>query len=152
MSMSIPEGLKPLPVPPNYMRAAERRQLLEMTGPMGRPAGDLRSAARIIEQSPVATRFLESRDHYDVGDDLKRQVGDWTDANPNPQARADAAYDLDKVLRFIDNVDDRTLNGSDSRNGHIDGFSDYGYSSLDNSEARLLSRFAQNGYEVLRRL
>lgn len=152
MSMSIPAGLKPLPVPPNYMRARERRQVLEMTGPLGRPAGDDRSAGSIIEQSPVVTRFLRSRDHYAVGDNLKRQVGDWTDANPDPQARANAAYDLDKVLRFIDNVDDRSLNGSDSRNGVIDGFRDDGYSSLDNSEARLLSRFAQNGYEVLRRL
>jgi hypothetical protein len=134
------------------MPAEERSQVLEMTGPIGRPAGDHRSADRIIEQSPVATRFLQSRDHYEVGDNLKRQVGDWTDANPDPEARANAAYDLDKVLRFIDNVDERSLNGSDSHNGRIDGFRDTGHSSLDNSEARLLSRFAQNGYEVLRRL
>ncbi|WP_235864759.1 hypothetical protein [Pseudomonas costantinii] len=97
-------------------------------------------------------RFLEGRDHYEVGDELKMQVGDWTDANPDPKARADAAYHLDKVLRFLDNVDDRTLNGSHSRNGYIDGFSDDGYGTVDNSEASLLKAFSRKGYEVLRRL
>ncbi|NVZ23364.1 hypothetical protein HX794_27295 [Pseudomonas costantinii] len=123
-----------------------------MTGPTGRPAMDHRSAERIIEQSSVMRRFLEGRDHYEVGDELKMQVGDWTDANPDPKARADAAYHLDKVLRFLDNVDDRTLNGSHSRNGYIDGFSDDGYGTVDNSEASLLKAFSRKGYEVLRRL
>ncbi|WP_256262172.1 hypothetical protein [Pseudomonas costantinii] len=97
-------------------------------------------------------RFLEGRDHYEVGDELKMQVGDWTDANPDLKARADAAYNLDKVLRFLDNVDDRTLSGSHSRNGYIDGFSDDGYGTVDNSEASLLKAFSRKGYEVLRRL
>ncbi|OIN46605.1 hypothetical protein BFL40_26865 [Pseudomonas costantinii] len=134
------------------MRAAEQEQVREMTGPTGRPAMDHRSAERIIEQSSVMRRFLEGRDHYEVGDELKMQVGDWTDANPDPKARADAAYHLDKVLRFLDNVDDRTLNGSHSRNGYIDGFSDDGYGTVDNSEASLLKAFSRKGYEVLRRL
>ncbi|NVZ72858.1 hypothetical protein HX791_27270 [Pseudomonas costantinii] len=123
-----------------------------MTGPTGRPAMDHRSAERIIEQSSVMRRFLEGRDHYEVGDELKMQVGDWTDANPDLKARADAAYNLDKVLRFLDNVDDRTLSGSHSRNGYIDGFSDDGYGTVDNSEASLLKAFSRKGYEVLRRL
>ncbi|QHD07356.1 hypothetical protein PspR76_17175 [Pseudomonas sp. R76] len=134
------------------MRAAEQNQVREMTGPMGRPSGDHRSAERIIEQSSVMKRFLEGRDHYHVGEDLKKQVGDWTDANPDPQARADAAYDLDKVLRFIDNVDDRTLNASHSRNGYIDGFSEDGFGNRDNSEASLLQQFSWHGYETLRHL
>ena len=78
-------------------------------------------------------------------DDLKRQVGDWSGANPNPQTRADAAYDLDKVLRFIDNLDDRQLNASHSRNGKIDG-----YDTLENSEASVLKEFSDKGYPVLR--
>ncbi len=150
MTVSLYPGIKPLPVPPNYMRAIERDQIREMSAPTGRPNGDHRSADRIIEQSRVLTRFLESRDHYEIGDDLKQQVGDWTDANPDPSAKANAACDLDRVLRFIDNIDNRTLNGSDYRNGKIDGFRDYGYSSLNNSEARLLSDFARHGYAVLR--
>ena len=85
-------------------------------------------------------------------DDLKRQVGDWSGANPNPQTRADAAYDLDKVLRFIDNLDDRYLNGSHSRNGKIDGFASNGYSLLDNSEVSVLKAFSDKGYPVLRHL
>lgn len=147
-----PSGFNPSPVPPNYMRAAEQNQVREMTGPMGRPAGDHRLAERVIEQSTVIQRFLEGRDHYQMGDDLKKQVGDWTDANPNPQTRADAAYDLDKVLRFIDNVDDRTLNASNSRNGYIDGFSKSGFGNVDNSEASLLQQFSRHGYETLRSL
>ncbi|WP_339497588.1 hypothetical protein [Pseudomonas sp. EA_15y_Pfl1_P101] len=141
-----------LPIPPHYMRAAEQKQVRKMTGPMGRPSGDLRSADRIIEQSPVLKHFLDNRDNYHLLDDLKMQVGDWTTANPGPEARANAAYDLDKVLRFIDNLDDRSLNASHSRNGQIDGFSSNGYSTLDNSEASLLKEFSHKGYSVLRRL
>ncbi|WP_248751708.1 hypothetical protein [Pseudomonas sp. MWU15-20650] len=152
MNNAIPAHLIKLPVPPHYMRAAEQNHVRKMTHPEGRPAGDHRSAERIIEQSPIMSRFLEGRDHYEVGDDLKRQVGDWTSANPDPEARANAAYDLDKVLRFIDNVDDRTLNGSHSRNGHIDGFAEYGYGTVHNSEASLLKAFSRNGYEALRYL
>jgi hypothetical protein len=134
------------------MRAAEQKQVREMNGPMGRPAGDHRSAERIIEQSPVLKHFLENRDNYHLLDELKMQVGDWSAANPDPDARANAAYDLDKVLRFIDNVDDRTLNGSCTRNGFIDGFASNGYGTVNNSEASLLKDFSYKGYEVLRRL
>ena len=152
MNTSVLASRAQFPTPPNYMRADEQQQVRDMTGPIGRPAGDHRSAERIIEQSGVIRRFLEDRDHYDIGDELKMQVGDWTDANPDPEARADAAYDLDKVLRFIDNADDRTLNGSTSRNGRIDGFDFDGYRTVDNSEASLLKAFSRKGYEVLRQL
>ncbi len=145
-------GLKKLPMPPNYMQASEQKQVRQMTGPVGRPAGDHRSADRIFEQSPVLKQFLDSRDHYDVGDELKMQVGDWSTVNPDPDARANAAYDLDKVLRFIDNLDDRPLNGSHSRNGKIDGFFNDGYNILPHSEASVLKAFSQKGYEVLRHL
>jgi hypothetical protein len=150
MKTTNPSNLAPLPVPPNYMREAEKAQVEDMTGPMGRPAGDHRSADRIIEQSPELQDFLDNRDNYSLIDDLKRQVGDWSGANPNPQTRADAAYDLDKVLRFIDNLDDRQLNASQSRNGKIDGFADDGYNTLENSEASVLKEFSDKGYPVLR--
>lgn len=142
--------LTPLPVPPNYMRADEQKQVREMNGPMGRHVGDHRSADRIIEQSPVLKSFLDNRDNYLLIDDLKRNVGDWDSATP--EVRANAIYDLDKVLRFIDNLDDRYLNGSHSRNGKIDGFASNGYSRLDNSEASLLKAFSDKGYPVLRHL
>lgn len=152
--MHMPASTTPgqLPVPPHYMRAAEQQQVREMTGPMGRPAGDHRSADRIIEQSPVLQQFLDNRDHYHVLDELKMQVGDWTTANPEPAARANAAYDLDKVLRFLDNLDDRQLNASHSRNGKVDGVASDGYSTLDNSEASLLQAFSRKGYAALRHL
>ena len=69
-----------LHIPPNYMRVAEQQQIREMTGPMGRPTGDHRTAERIIEQSPILRHFLDNRYNYHLLDDLKRQVGDWTEA------------------------------------------------------------------------
>lgn len=152
MNMSAPSNTMQLPIPPHYMRAAEQKQVREMTSPMGRPAGDHRSADRIIEQSPVLKHFLDNRDNYHLLNDLKRQVGDWTEANPAPEARANATYDLGKVLRFLDNLDDRPLSGSHSRNGKIDGITRNGYSPVDNSEACLLQAFSLKGYEVLRHL
>lgn len=152
MSTITPEGIKPLPVPPNYMRVNEQKHVREMEGPTVRPAGDHRSAEQIIEQSRVLMSFLESRDHYPVSDDLKRQVGNWDSTNPDPDARANAAYNLDKVLRFIDNVDDGNLSGSTTRNGRIDGFYDDGYGVVRNSEASLLKDFSTGGYDVLRYL
>ncbi|NWC92729.1 hypothetical protein HX855_11685 [Pseudomonas sp. IPO3778] len=119
-----------------------------MTRPAGRPAGDHRTAEQIIEQSSLLRRFLYSSDHFNVVDDLKRVVGDWTEINPDPHARAHAAYHLDKVMRFIDNLN--PMSASDTRNGVIDGFSDYGYGTQDNSEARLFSEFSNRGYTVLR--
>ena len=152
MSVSVPPRLAHLPIPPNYMRAVEQKQVREMYAPLDRPAGDLRSAQQIIDQSPVMTHFLQGRDSYAIADDLKQQVGDWTPSNADPDARADAAYNLEKVLQFLDNLDDRTLNGSHARNGRIDGFFNDGYSTLDNSEASRLKAFSFKGYEVLRHL
>ena len=149
MKINLPPGVRPLPIPPNYMRVAERGEVRQMSGPMGRPAGDHRSAERIIEQSPVLKNYLDSRDSPQLVVDLKRHVGDWTEANPDPDARANAAYDLEKVLRYIDNLDESRLNGSEERNGKIDGFSELGVVILHNSEADRLDQFAREGYSVL---
>ncbi|WP_314384469.1 hypothetical protein [Pseudomonas brenneri] len=149
MKINLPPGVRPLPIPPNYMRVAERGEVRQMSGPMGRPAGDHRSAERIIEQSPVLKNYLDSRDSPQLVLDLKRHVGDWTEANPDPDARANAAYDLEKVLRYIDNLDESRLNGSEERNGKIDGFSELGVVILHNSEADRLDQFAREGYSVL---
>ena len=139
----------PLPIPPNYMRVAEQREVRQLTGPMGRPAGDHRSAERIIEQSAVLKDYVDGNDRWQLDRDLKRHLGDWTQANLDPDARANAAYDLDKVLRFIDNLDECKLDGSEERNGKIDGFSERGVVILHNSEADRLDQFARKGYSVL---
>ena len=139
----------PLPLPPNYMRVAERREVRQLNGPAGRPAGDHRSAERIIEQSPVLKDFLEGNDRFQVDVDLKRHLGDWTQSNTDPEARADAIYNLEKVLRFIDNLDEDKLKGSEERNGKIDGFSDLGVTILHDSEADRLDQFARQGYQAL---
>ena len=77
-------------------------------------------------------------------------MGDWSAANQDPDSRADATYNLDKVLRFIDNVDDLKLSASHSRNGVLDGFSNHGYAIHPDSEASLLKAFSLRGYEALR--
>ena len=139
----------PLPLPPNYMRVAEQREVRQLNGPTGRPAGDHRSAERIIEQSPVLRDFLEGNDRFQVDVDLKRHLGDWTQSNTDPETRADATYNLEKVLRFIDNLDEDKLKGSEERNGKIDGFSDLGVTILHDSEADRLDQFARQGYQAL---
>ncbi|WP_248732659.1 hypothetical protein [Pseudomonas sp. MWU13-2517] len=150
MTIYSPAHPGPLPTPPNYMRAEEQKKLREMTAPMGRPDGDHRSADVIIEQSPILNEFLGNRDNYHLLDELMAQVGDWTPANKDPEARANAAYNLEQVLRFIDNLDDRCLNDSHSRNGKIDGLSGTGYRIAPNSEASVLEDFARKGYPALR--
>ncbi|WP_262387656.1 hypothetical protein [Pseudomonas gessardii] len=139
----------PLPIPPNYMRVAEQREVRQLAGPMGRPAGDHRSAQKIIEQSTVLKDFLDGHHRWQLEHDLKQHVGDWTQANPDPESRANAAYDLERVLRFIDNLDERKLDGSDERNGKIDGFFERGVIILHNSEADCLDQFAREGYAAL---
>lgn len=149
---NAPSHLKPLPVPPNYLCQAEKNQVLDMQGTKGRPAGDHVSADRILEQSRVLSDFLDNRNNWHLIDELKMQVGDWSTANPDPEARANAMYDLDKVLRFIDNLDDRQLENSNSRNGRIDGFASNGYGILNHSELAVLKAFSLKGYDVLRNL
>ena len=147
-----PSDVRPLRVPLHYMCFKEQQQIRQMNQPLGRPAGDHRSAESIIEQSPLIQSVLKHTGNYSLYDPLKRQVGDWTDANPDPEARANAAYDLDKVLRFIDNADDELLQDSTTRNGNIDGFYNYGFRIVENSEASLLRTFASEGYYSLRYL
>jgi len=132
------------------MRIAEREAVRAMTGPMGRQTDDQRSAQKIIEQSAVLRDYLGGDDHWQLDVDLKRDVGDWTENNPAPDSRANAAYNLDKVLRLIDNLDEDTLIGSEERNGKIDGFSERGVAIQKDSEADRLDKFARNGYEALR--
>lgn len=147
-----PASLQPLPTPPNYMHAALHNQVREMKYPAPLPDRDHRSAEQMVDQSPVLHLFMNSNDYFEVSDELKMQLGDWSEANTNPKCRAQAMYNLDLVLRFIDNLDDRQLNASQSRNGVVDGFSHYGYTVQPNSEASVLKAFARKGYEVFRHI
>ncbi|ARB27584.1 hypothetical protein HX787_00205 [Pseudomonas tolaasii] len=147
--------IHPLPVPPHYFTGEDRTEnnwLQAPTAQQGRPPGDQRNARQIINANPALKNLLKRRDSYPTTDLLKRQVGDWTSANPNAQKRADAAYDLARVLNYIDNVNDRKVGNSESRDGKINGFHNAGHSTRKNSEARLLVAFAEKGYEVLANL
>ncbi len=148
MCTSVTSDLKLLPVPPNYLRRNERQHIREMNGPITRPAGDHRSADRIIEQSHILESLYRSNAHV-FDDDLKERVGDWTHRSPDPEARADAAFTLDKVLRFIDHY-----GNADTRwNAQIDGFTKWEYFDVaPQSEASVLEQFAYNGWGVLHAL
>ncbi|WDU65258.1 hypothetical protein LRS56_12860 [Pseudomonas poae] len=148
MDTSIVFGLKLLLVPPNYVRRDERQHIRDMNGPITRPAGDHRSADMIIEQSLILEGFYRSNAHV-FDDHLKEQVGDWTHRNQDPEARADAAFTLEKVLRFIDHY-----GNSETRwNAQIDGFTKWEYFDVaPQSEASVLEQFAYHGWDVLHAL
>ncbi|MCF5705747.1 hypothetical protein GIV19_00415 [Pseudomonas syringae] len=113
----------------------------------GRPEGDTRTAEQILEDNPILKNLGYQKD-------IKRteayaRIGDWSENNPDPQSRADAAYNAAKVLNWINSsdqadgqarqcVDDSDLQGithdGDARHGTEAGnwkdFVEKGYSAL----------------------
>lgn len=130
----------------------ENNWLAVPAAPEEPPFADRRSARQIINANPGLKHLLRRRDSYPVTDLLKRQLGDWTSANPDAKARAHAAYNLARVINVLDNVNDRRVGNSERHDGKINGFYNAGYSTRKNSEARLLVAFAQDGYDVLQSL
>jgi hypothetical protein len=113
----------------------------------GRPPGDHRSAEEIINSSPVAKNLGNQKDIK--REELKKQVGDWTSDNPDPEARADAAYNLVQVLEYIDSslsADGRDR-GEEANNGDITGITKDG-DARHGTEAGLLKDFAEQGYSI----
>ncbi len=122
----------------NWSTAPER--------PEGRRAYDHRSAEKIIYDNPAVSELLQKRSFVFIEDDLKRLLGDWTAANPDFDTRADAAYDLARLVNALDHVDTRRVGTSDPGNGIIDGFDDHGPLTHERSEARWLDEISKHGY------
>lgn len=114
----------------------------------GRPAGDNRSAEQIIDENPVLKNLGDQKDIK--RDELKKRFGDWTEDNKDPESRADAAYNMSKVLNSI-----KGLNSSDgsartevSENDKIEGITKDG-DARHGTEAGVLKDIAEQGLKML---
>ncbi|MCP3097857.1 hypothetical protein LZ198_03095 [Myxococcus sp. K15C18031901] len=118
-----------------------------------RPAGDKRSAAQIVDDSPVLKNLGRQKDIK--FDQLCKQTGidpklDLKDAKQNP----DAVYRLAKVLEFIDSA--KASTGGDRSNkvqngqgdGNIEGITKSG-DARHGTEAGMVKDFAEQGYSFL---
>lgn len=98
------------------------------TGPTGRPVGDKRSAEQVLKEN---LEIVNSRPSSISDEALTKFVGDFTPNNPDPNSRADAAYNLVRLLHYTDSVTTEhariaLMEGSEPRykyrnNGKIDG-------------------------------
>lgn len=125
----------------------EANFLQRPTEATGRPEGDQRSAEQILDDNPVLARLGDQKDIK--RDLLKQQCGDWTQANSDPAARADAAYNLARVLNYIDSSTNREggerANAADN---DIQGITSDG-DARHGTEAGMLKDFAEQGYDSL---
>ncbi|NOK05635.1 MULTISPECIES: hypothetical protein [Myxococcus] len=118
-----------------------------------RPAGDKRTAAQIVDDTPALKNLGRQKDIK--FDQLCKQTGidpklDLKDARQNP----DAVYRLAKVLEFIDSA--KASNGGDRSNkvqngkgdGNIEGITKDG-DARHGTEAGMVKDFAEKGYSFL---
>ncbi|RKH12451.1 hypothetical protein D7V97_08420 [Corallococcus sp. CA053C] len=118
-----------------------------------RPAGDTRSAAQIVDDSPVLKNLGRQKD-------IKfEQLCKQTGVDPkldlkDPKQNADGVYRLTRVLEFIDST--KASTGGDRANkvqngkgdGNIEGITKDG-DARHGTEAGMLKDFAEKGYSFL---
>ncbi|MFB1484611.1 hypothetical protein [Corallococcus sp. RDP092CA] len=118
-----------------------------------RPAGDTRSAAQIVDDTPVLKNLGRQKD-------IKfEQLCKQTGVDPkldlkDPKQNADGVYRLAKVLEFIDSA--KASTGGDRSNkvqggvgdGNIEGITKDG-DARHGTEAGMLKDFAEKGYSFL---
>ncbi|MHA7632824.1 hypothetical protein [Corallococcus sp. M7] len=118
-----------------------------------RPAGDNRTAAQIVDDSPVLKNLGRQKD-------IKfEQLCKQTGVDPkldlkDPKQNADGVYRLTKVLEFIDSA--KASTGGDRSNkvkggmgdGNIEGITKDG-DARHGTEAGMLKDFAEKGYSFL---
>ncbi len=114
----------------------------------GRPANDTRSAQEIIDANPVLKNLGDQKDIK--RDELKKRFGDWTEDNPDPDSRADAAYNMARVLNSIKGLNNREggSRGDLADNGKIDGITKDG-DARHGTEAGVLKDIAEQGLKAL---
>ncbi|MBN9683583.1 MULTISPECIES: hypothetical protein [unclassified Corallococcus] len=118
-----------------------------------RPAGDNRTAAQIVDDSPVLKNLGRQKD-------IKfEQLCKQTGVDPkldlkDPKQNADGVYRLTKVLEFIDSAKASTGGDRDSKvkggmgDGNIEGITKDG-DARHGTEAGMLKDFAEKGYSFL---
>lgn len=107
---------------------------------------DTRSADDIINDNPVLKDLGNQKDIKQ--DDLKKRFGDCTADNKDPASRADAAYNMAKVLNSIDGMD--TKNGkSRTGDGDMQGITKDS-DARHGTEAGVLKDVAEQGLGMLK--
>jgi len=114
----------------------------------GRPPGDTRSAGQIINENDVLKNLGNQKDIK--VDQLKARFGDWTADNKDPKSRADAAYNMAKVLNSIKALKNRENGdrGEVHTNGKIEGITKSG-DARHGTEAGVLKDIAEQGLSAL---
>ncbi|WP_437614535.1 hypothetical protein [Erwinia sp. V71] len=114
----------------------------------GRPAGDTRSAEEIINDNPVLKNLGDQKDIK--RDQLKERFGDWTEDNKDPESRADAAYNMARVLNNIKGLNNYEggERGEVSQNEKIEGITKDG-DARHGTEAGVLKDIAEQGLKML---
>ncbi|MDU4093242.1 MAG: hypothetical protein E7H57_08210 [Pantoea sp.] len=114
----------------------------------GRPPGDNRSAEQILEDNPVLKNLGNQKDIKQP--QLKERFGDWTANNPDPKSRADAAYNMSRVLNSVKGLNDRDGGdrGDVHTNGKIEGITKSG-DARHGTEAGVLKDIAEKGLSAL---
>nr|WP_024966775.1 hypothetical protein [Pantoea sp. IMH] len=114
----------------------------------GRPPGDNRSAEQILDENPVLKNLGNQKDIK--RDRLKERFGDWTESNPDPKSRADAAYNMACVLNSVKGLKDREGGdrGSVHTNGKLEGITKSG-DARHGTEAGVLKDIAEKGLSAL---
>ncbi|QVX14697.1 hypothetical protein DB356_08245 [Pseudomonas congelans] len=128
---------------------SEKDTSTKPTEATGRPAGDTRSAEEIIEANPILAKLGDQKDINREG--AYKQLGDWTENNKDPEARADAAYNAARVLNYIDAS--HGASGSDrgdkAGNGDLEGITDDG-DARHGTPAGNWKDFTEKGYGALK--
>lgn len=136
-----------------------------------RPSGDTRSAEQIINDNPILKSLDRQKEVYrervySINDKTfvmkpksesnifvelaYEKLGDWTANNPDPESRADAAYNAARVLNWIDSclTAQGQSRGGDANNGRLEGFTHTGF-AIDGTPASMWQDFTQEGYGAL---
>lgn len=123
-------------------------------GATGRLKGDRRTAEQIIKDNPILNNLPSSI----TKESLFKHLGDWTGSNPDPEKRADAAFNAARLFNYIDGLDvkESARNPSKQGDGKITGehqaplpppFDDV--TIVKGSEADLVKKFSEEGYAAL---
>lgn len=110
---------------------------------------DRRSAEQIIDDNPILKNLGHQKD---INRELAyERLGDWTAGNPDPESRADAAYNAARVLNWIDTS--QTARGKSrgeySDNGDLEGITSSG-DARRGTPAGMWKDFTEKGYSALR--
>ncbi|WP_338476566.1 hypothetical protein [Pseudomonas khavaziana] len=115
----------------------------------GRPPGDKRTAEEIIKDNPILANLKRVKDaNFSLAFEL---VGDWTEDNKDPDARADAAFNAARVLNYIDTSlsAEGKYRGDVHGNGVLEGFTSSG-DARRGTPAGMWKDFTEQGYTALR--